>query len=186
MMFLKFVVSKDGPKVLFPWDYIGKGMEGKVYRKNDFAYKYYHRYSYCSRLSLEETQLLENISTNRILLPRDTLYTCFGKFKGYTTHYIQNLGFIHYMGLPADLIVQDFHLLNRDCEILGKKSILIYDLMPKDERVRNYSFNHGLYFVDPGKYHKDFSLSAKEAIIENKKVLKDFYITELLVNMLTK
>ncbi len=41
-MFLKFVVSKDGPKVLFPWDYIGKGTEGKVYRKNDFAYKYYH------------------------------------------------------------------------------------------------------------------------------------------------
>lgn len=174
MMFLKFVVSKDGPKVLFPWDYIGKGTEGKVYRKNDFAYKYYHRYSYCSRLSLEETQLLENVSTDRILLPRDTLYTCFGKFKGYTTHYIQNLGFIHYMGLPADLIVQDFHLLNRDCEILGKKNILIYDLMPKDERVQNYSFNHGLYFVDPGKYHKDFSLSAKEAIIENKKSIERF------------
>ena len=49
-MFLKFVVSKDGPKVLFPWDYIGKGTEGKVYRKNDFAYKYYYRYSYCIRL----------------------------------------------------------------------------------------------------------------------------------------
>ena len=174
MVFLKLVVSKDGPKVLFPWDYIGKGTEGKVYRKEEFAYKYYHRYSYCSRLSLEETQFLETISTNRILLPRDTLYTCFGKFKGYTTHYIQNLGLIHYMGLPTELIVRDFHLLNCDCDVLGKRNIIIYDLMPKDDRVQNYSFNHGLYFVDPGKYHMDFSLSEEEAILENKKSVEQF------------
>lgn len=173
-MFLKFVVSKDGPKVLFPWDYLGKGTEGKVYKKGDFAYKYYHRYSYCSRLSLEETQFLENMSTNRILLPRDILYTCFGKFKGYTTHYIQNLGLIHYMGIPTELIVRDFHLLNCDCEVLGKRNIVIYDLMPKDDRVQNYSFNRGLYFVDPGKYHMDFSLSEEEAILENKKSVEQF------------
>lgn len=174
MVFLKFVVSKDGPKVLFPWDYIGKGTEGKVYRKKDFAYKYYHRFSYCSRLSLEETQLLENISTNRILLPRDTLYTCFGKFQGYTTHYIQNLGLLHYMGLPTELIVRDFHLLNCDCEALGKKNVVIYDLMPKDYRVQNYSFNQGLYFVDPGKYHMDSSLLREKAILENKKSVEQF------------
>lgn len=175
MMFLKFVVSKDGTKVLFPWDYIGKGTEGKVYKKEDFAYKYYHRYSYCSRLSLEETQFLENVSTDRILLPRDTLYTCFGKFKGYTTHYIQNLGLIHYMELPIELIVRDFHLLNCDCEVLGKRNIAVYDLMPKDDRVQNYSFNHGLYFVDPGKYHMDFSLSEEEAILENKRSVEQFF-----------
>lgn len=30
---MKLVISKMGPKVLFPWDYIGKGTEGKVYKK---------------------------------------------------------------------------------------------------------------------------------------------------------
>lgn len=54
--------------------------------------------------------------------------------------------------------------------------------MPKDERVQNYSFNHGLYFVDPGKYHKDFSLSAKEAIIENKKSIERFLYYRVISN----
>lgn len=121
---MKLVISKMGPKVLFPWDYIGKGTEGKVYKKENYAYKYYHGSSYCTRLSLEETQFLESISTNRILLPRDTLYTYFGKFKGYTTCYIKNLGLIHYMGLPTSLILQDFHLLSGDCKVLGQKILL--------------------------------------------------------------
>lgn len=171
---MKLVISKMGPKVLFPWDYIGKGTEGKVYKKENYAYKYYHGSSYCTRLSLEETQFLESISTNRILLPRDTLYTYFGKFKGYTTCYIKNLGLIHYMGLPTSLILQDFHLLSGDCKVLGQKNIIIYDLMPRDERFRNYSFNHGLYFVDPGKYHMDFSLSDEEVVLENIKSVEKF------------
>ena len=174
MMILKFVISRNGPRVLFPWNYIGRGTEGKVYRKGELAYKYYHKSSYCSRLTLEDTKILENIITNRVLLPRDTLYTYLGEFRGYTTQYIKNLGLFHYMELPTALILQDFHLLTCDCEVLGRKNFLVYDFMPRDERVRNYSFNQGLYFVDPGKYHMDFSLSEEEAILENKKSIERF------------
>ena len=179
---MRVVVSKNGLKMLFPWDYIGKGTEGKVYKKEDYAYKCYHRFSLCGRLSLEETRFLEDISTERILLPRDTLYTCFGNFKGYTTHYIKNLGVVHYLELSAGLLVQDFHLLNCDCEILGKKKVVIYDLMPKDDRIQNYSFNRGLYFVDPGKYHVDSNLSEKESILANKKNVERFLYYRVINN----
>ena len=179
-MILKFVVSRNGPRVLFPWNYIGRGTEGKVYRKGEFAYKYYHKSSYCSRLTLEDTEILETITTNRILLPRDTLYTYLGEFRGYTTLYIKNLGLFHYMELPTALILQDFHLLTCDCEVLGRKNFLVYDFMPRDERVRNYSFNQGLYFVDPGKYFINYDSEREKIVKRNKDLIDNFLFFRVL------
>ena len=77
---LKFVINRDGPKILFPWNYIGSGMEAKVYRKGDTAYKCYHFFSACTRLNLEQTKYLGQIQTQRILMPQQALYNCLAMF----------------------------------------------------------------------------------------------------------
>lgn len=177
---MKFVVNKDGPRILFPWNYIGHGGEAKVYRKENLAYKYYHFFEFNNRLSLEEVQLLEKLTTKRILLPQDTLYTFFGKFKGYTTQYVKNLGLIHFMMLPTDLVLNDFNLLKEDNYTLSKKQVVICDLMPKDYRICNYSFNYGLYFIDPGKFYRNVKLSEEEVFLENQNRLDDFLYFRVL------
>lgn len=180
MIVLKFVVNREGPKVLFPWNYIGKGGEAKVYQKGKFAYKYYHFFELNRRLSLDEVQKLERIMTKRILLPQDTLYTIFGKFKGYTTQYVKNLGLIHFMMLPTDLIVDEFNLLKEDNYTLSQNQIVISDLMPRDYQIFNYSFNYGVYFIDPGKFYNNTQLDPGEVFFLNQRKLDDFFYFRVL------
>lgn len=172
--YLKFVVNKRGPRLLFPWNYIGQGGEAKVYRKKNLAYKYYRILNFDERLSWDDVQLLKEISTKRILLPQDTLYTVFGKFKGYTTQYVQDLGLVHFMQLPTKVILDEFNLLQEDNRTLSEKKIVISDLMSRDYRVCNYSFNQGVYFVDPGKFYQDERLTAEEVRFINQCEMDDF------------
>lgn len=174
MIGLKFVINRDGLKVLFFWNCIGRGMESKVYHKKSEAYKYYRFFSSCDRLNFQEVQYLSNISTNRILLPKDILYTITGQFKGYTTSYIEDLGLIHFMKLPKDIILHEFKLLKADCDVLGEKGVVIRDILPKDSRVSNHVFHHGLYFIDPGRFYLDFVSLPNEIVLENQKMIDDF------------
>lgn len=180
MIVLKFVINREGPKVLFPWNYIGKGGEAKVYRKGDLAYKYYHLFKLNERLSLDEVQKLEKIMTKRILLPQDTLYTILGKFKGYTTQYVKDLGLLHFMMLPTDLVIDEFNLLKEDNYILSQEQIVISDLMPRSYQICNHSFNYGLYFIDPGKFYRDTQLSSDEVFLMNQSKIDDFLYFRVL------
>jgi len=171
---MKFVVNRFGPKVLFPWDYIGSGLEAKVYKKKDMAYKRYRLFSECSRLSLDDVSYLKNIPTRRILLPQETLYNIFGHFKGYTTKYIENLGLVHYMHLPTECIFNDFSILKDDCRILGEKHIRVADLIPKDREIYNHSFHNGLYFVDPGRFYQVANEDIAFIEDKNKEMIDNF------------
>ena len=180
MISLKVVVNEQGPHLLFWKDYIGKGTEARVYRKGDVAYKCYHSFSFCDCLRLEDVQFLESLSTNCILLPQTTLYNIRGKFKGYTTRYIENLGLLHFMSLPTSLVVSNFKLLQEDCSILGNYHVLVSDFMPKDYRVQNHSFHNGLYFIDPGRYFRDYHCSVEDAIQKNKCAVDCFLFFRVL------
>lgn len=170
-----------------PWNYIGKGTEAKVYRKGDEAYKYYHFFYFCdlfssssSRLDLDDVHYLQDITTNRILLPNQTLYSVFGRFKGYTTTYIKDLGIVNYMKLPTDLLLSDFHLLTQDCYTLGEKHVLVRDLKTYSDFFNNHSFHNGLYLIDPGRYKIKLSLPADEIISRNQRVVDDFLFFQVI------
>ena len=171
---LKFVINRDGPKILFPWNYIGSGMEAKVYRKGDTAYKCYHFFSACTRLNLEQTKYLEQIQTQRILMPQQALYNCLAMFRGYTTTYIEDLGLLHLMNLPTDVVLENFHLLQEDCKNLAQHKIVLADLAPKDFDISNHAYHYGIYFFDPGRYHQDSTLSLKEVITKNQAQVDEF------------
>lgn len=184
---LKFVVNRNGPRFLMPWNYIGKGTEAKVYRKGEDAYKYYRFFYFCdifscssARLDLNDVHYLQDIVTERILLPNQPMYSVFGRFKGYTTTYIEDLGIIHYMNLPIDLILHDFHLLTKDCRTLGDKHVLVRDLKTNSDFFYNHSFHYGLYFIDPGRYKINFSLPAEEVFSRNQRVIDDFLFFQVL------
>ena len=127
-------------------------------------------FSFCDCLSFDDVQLLETLSTSRILLPQTTLYSIWGQFKGYTTCYIENLGLLHFMSLPTSLVLSNFKLLQTDCSTLGSHHVLVADFMPKDYRICNYSFHDGLYFIDPGRYFRNHQYSVEE-IIQKKRML---------------
>lgn len=121
-------------------------------------------FSFCDCLSFDDVQFLEILSTSRILLPQTTLYSIWGQFKGYTTCYIENLGLLHFMLLPTSLVLSNFKLLQTDCSTLGSHHVLVADFMAKDYRICNHSFRDGLYFIDSGRYFRNYQYSVEEII----------------------
>lgn len=164
---MKLVINRHGPVALFHRDFIGEGMEARVYRKGDSAYKVYRLFSEVSRLSLADTFYLKDLSTKRILLPQDTLYTVFGRFRGYTTPYIEDLGLDSFVSLQKDELSSEFSLLKEDCQLLGEHNICIHDLMTRRPSIQNGIFHRGLYVVDPGRFCFDFSLTTDEVTKKN-------------------
>lgn len=159
---VRIIRTQRGIIRLYSYEYIGKGTEATVYRKGNTAYKCYHPLFYSERLSLEEVQKLQKLSTNRILLPREILWSFTGKFKGYTTKYVEDYGLENILHLPTDSLIDEFHQLQKDCITLGKQSVVVADFLPENSMLRNYSFHNGIYFFDPGKfyYNTDFSSSS--------------------------
>ena len=158
---------------LYSYDFIGKGTEATVYRKGNTAYKCYHPFFYTDRLSLEEVQKLRKLSTSRILLPQEILWSPTGKFKGYTTKYVEDYGIENILQLPTDFLIDEFHRLKQDCTILGEQSVLVADFLPGNSDVHNYSFHDGVYFFDPGKFRYDTSFSSSEIIAYNSSMVDD-------------
>lgn len=151
MISLKVVVNEQGAHLLFLKDYTGKGQSVIIF-------------SFCDCLSFDDVQFLEILSTSRILLPQTTLYSIWGQFKGYTTCYIENLGLLHFMSLPTSLVLSNFKLLQTDCSTLGSHHVLVADFMAKDYRICNHSFRDGLYFIDSGRYFRNYQYSVEEII----------------------
>lgn len=177
---MKVVVNNRGLHCLSFHDYIGKGQEAVVYQQDGIAYKCYHLVPRCNCLTLDDVMFLETLSTSCILLPQTTLYSVFGNFKGYTTHYIENLGLMHFMNLSTNLILSNFKLLKEDCHTLGRHQVMVSDFMPKDTRICNYSFHEGLYFVDPGRYFRNYNYSADEIIQKNIELVDRFIFFRVL------
>lgn len=172
---MKFVVNRHGPAVLFRHNAIGEGMEAKVYRRGETAYKVYRLFSEVSRLSLTDTFYLQSLDTKRILLPQDTLYNLFGKFKGYTTTYIEDLGLDSLVSLSKEELAYEFSLLKKDCQLLGEHNVCIHDLMTRRPEIKNGIFHHGIYFVDPGRFNFDYSVTQAEAISHNCREVDYFF-----------
>lgn len=153
---MRIIRTNRGIVTLYSYEFIGKGTEATVYRKGSVAYKCYHPIFHTDRLDLEETERLEQLSTQRILLPRETIYGIRGKFQGYTTRYIEDYGLDNILHLSTDRLIQEFHLLKQDCATLGEHSIFVADFLPDESYYCNYLFHDGIYFFDPGKYYFDY------------------------------
>ena len=52
--------------------------------------------------------------------------------------------------------------------------------MPKDKRVKNYSLNEGLYFVDPGKYFINYDSDREKIVKRNKDLIDNFLFFRVL------
>lgn len=170
---VRIIRTQRGIIRLYSYEYIGKGTEATVYRKGNTAYKCYHPLFYSERLSLEEVQKLQKLSTNRILLPREILWSFTGKFKGYTTKYVEDYGLENILQLPTDSLIDEFHQLQKDCITLGKQSVVVADFLPENSMLRNYSFHNGIYFFDPGKFYYNMDFSSSSISTYNSSMVDD-------------
>lgn len=130
------------------------GTEGRVYNYNDFALKV-HWNKVNPRYCLDEktAKLLLTIDTQRILLPRNTIYVKNKNdkylYKGYATKYINNIKPLKDITTINSLkLLEELELLYEDCNILTQNNIILYDL----DYEENILYNGEIYFVDPGKY----------------------------------
>lgn len=170
---MRIIRTQRGIIYLYSYDYIGKGTEATVYRKGNTAYKCYRPFFYSERLSLEDVQRLQELSTTRILLPKEILWSFTGKFKGYTTEYVEDYGLENILQLPTDCLIDEFHRLQKDCITLGEHSVLVADFLSEKSMLCNYSFHNGIYFFDSGKFRYNTGFSSDSICDYNSSMVDD-------------
>ena len=143
-------------------DYLGCGIESKVYRYFDEAVKVYKPDCYKYRLDFNTASRLSLFDTNRFLLPRRIVYSPEdGSFLGYTTKYIAK-------GPKSDVFRNDITLLSND-------KVLIEDLI-----IGNTVFNNGsIFLIDPGSY-RFINGSEDDVLYSNLWEFRDFIAYDLL------
>jgi len=154
---------------------IGSGLESHVYSYKNIAIKIYRKKTLKNRygLTYESMNKLKNISTKRILLPINPIYSktnCFSKlsFHGYSTKLVTEIKNKMYLtNIDTNHLYNELSILKDDSTMLSKNKVLIYDL----DNEENFVFNGNLYFVDPGAYYFDNKLSLKEIYDENMEEL---------------
>ena len=128
--------------------YISEGKEGIVYRYGDKALKIYKEFCNKGRLDEDETLILSEISTKRVLLPRDLIY---GEdrvtFRGYATKFIEKQGIDKIIDMNIMQFVDELDIINEDLITLAKNKVYVYDFVGD-----NIFYDGNIYFGDPGSY----------------------------------
>ncbi len=151
--------------------YIDEGNEAIVYRKNDKALKIYKEYCYKDRLNEATAEDLSNIKTRRLLLPEKMIHLIDGKFKGYTTTFIQGYLLSHMNEMLMRDFMKEISIYDEDIEILSDEHILIADLIRE-----NIKYDSRIYNVDPGSYYKLPKVDKAKIIRNNQEALNMFVV----------
>ena len=157
-------------------DYLGCGIEGKVYRYFDEAVKVYKPDCYKYRLDFNTASRLSLFDTNRFLLPRRIVYSPEdGSFLGYTTKYIAKGPKSDVFRKNVNRFCDELDVLRDDITLLSNDKVLIEDLI-----IGNTVFNNGsIFLIDPGSY-RFINGSEDDVLYSNLWEFRDFIAYDLL------
>lgn len=122
-----------------------QGSEFAAYKYLDSVIKIYKKNYQLSRLSLEELNILKNISTQRILLPTSTLWNSNHELIGYKMPFIGGKKCLECDSL--DTFFEELEVLKQDLDLLCDNFIILRDINPS-----NTIYNGHIYLIDPGNY----------------------------------
>lgn len=141
---------------------IGTGKTGDVYKYKNSALKVFKKEN-DTPIDPYTADYLTSISTNRILLPQKLLFYN-NAFKGYTYKLVSKKGTGNRMiMLPADELVENVSIIEKDIETLSNKQVLLNGIEPD-----NTIFNGRLYLTDPTGYTMLDIMSTEELEKLNK------------------
>lgn len=130
---------------------LGSGDEGIVYKEGDRVLKVYHPRKIKDRLDLDTAIKLRRIQTNRMIFPGidydSLLLDRDGNLVASKSAYIENLGL-------KDLLEQDISYFREEVKLLRDdiKNLSEHNVSTDDFIFSNFSFNKGIYFIDPGSF----------------------------------
>lgn len=158
---------------------LGNSSNGHTYKFQDVALKIFDRPEE-SNEALETAKYLKNISTDRILLPRQILYFN-NKYKGFSRKLLSKKGQgKRIITERTEDFIRDVELIESDNRILSKKKILLDGVNP-----HNTHYNGNLYLTDPSKYSQLDLYSTEDLELLNKYQLHLLF-TELIIADLKK
>lgn len=141
---------------------IGNGGTGDVYKYRNHALKIF-KSDKDIPMDLETAEYLTNISTERILLPKNLLFYN-NTFRGYSYKLVSKKGSgKKIITIPKDELINNLRIIESDIETLSQKQVLLNGI-----DLSNTIFNGNLYLADPCKYTKLDSLSTKKLERLNK------------------
>ena len=153
---------------------IGTGVNGDVFKYRNMALKIFKK-DKKEPIDYYTAEYLTNISTDRILLPKNLLFYN-NTFKGYTYKLVSKKGSTQRMiMLPKTELVQNIRVLERDIEILSNKKVLLDGVEPT-----NSIFNGNLYLTDPTEYK-----ILDECSSDDLEVLNKYQLHLLLISLIT-
>lgn len=187
---MKYYVGNDYEEVnIHPeTDFIGEGIETKVYQVGDYVFKIYKDYYDIENISrkLEILHQLSEICTKRIVMPREMVYrsndnifdlineyfsyqlyerkpskNARGKYYcGYTSLYIHS-GNKPINLIDTDKIYENFLYMSEDFELLNKEGIIA-----NDTHIDNIIFdeNGNMFLVDIGSFYKAMSCECVDKV----------------------
>lgn len=159
---------------------LGSGNSGHTYKFQNVALKIFDNPEK-SPEALETAKYLKNISTDRILLPKQILYYN-NEYKGFARKLLPNKGLgKRIITEPKEDFIRDVELIENDNRILSKKGILLDGICPN-----NTHFDGNLYLTDPTKYSHLFDLFSTYELERLNKYQLHLLFTELIVSDLRK
>ncbi len=129
----------------------GMGNEGVVYKEGERVLKVYHPRILKDRLDLDTAIKLRKIQTDRIIFPGnddDSLLLDENRnLVAYKSIYIRNLGIKYLLEWDICHLKKEAKILRNDIKILSENNVRTDDF-----HFGNFSFNKGIYFIDPGSF----------------------------------
>lgn len=121
------------------------GSECIVYKYFNSVIKIYKKDYKFSHLSLDELNTLKIISTQRILLPKGTLWNINHELIGYEMPFIEGGIGIEYSSVSS--FFEELKILKQDLDLLCSKFIILRDI-----NLSNTIYNGQIYLIDSGNY----------------------------------
>lgn len=150
-------------KEFYSLEFIGKGTEGIIKRKQNLALKRFYQDNFKSRVEVQF-----NIKNDNIIFPIEKLYID-DEYLGYVSDFIEGTNDVSKLKHLNNLIPKIIKLENSVKE-LSEYKILISDLL-----VKNSLFsNDGIYLIDTSKYYYLPNNTKKEIEYKNIKELNSF------------
>ena len=132
----------------------GKGSEGLVYKKGNYAYKIYYKEmlneSGCNKEN--NHKYLLSIPTKQVILPDKAIFSTTGEYVGYRAPLITGAKRKHFgiTKLPKEQLIKNLQILEDDFKLLSDNYVVAADVTPinyictGDTKTMN--------IIDPGRY----------------------------------
>lgn len=151
------------------------GNEGEVYQVGDRAAKIYGSFCLKDRLGPIAVDILSEIETDRILMPKEKITSETGRFLGYTTEYKEPFDMDTYFRfLKIKDYLEELKKYEQDLEKLEEYNVMIADLS-----LDNIVISNGIYTVDTGSFELN-EYSSNKVKSYNKYELEDLFIERIL------